>query len=158
MYRIISIALAALIAAVLVPVAASGSSDRSSSRQKDDSSTAGTVKSYTDGVLTIALSDGTEVSGKVTRKTDIECDDDSRSARSSSRGDDDDKRGDDNGRHRGDDHNKGERGDDRSDGKRRGRHDDDCGDEALREGAAVHKAKLKISSRGLSWDDVELRS
>jgi len=148
MYRIISIALAALIAAVLVPVAASGSSDRSSSRQKDDSSTAGTVKSYTDGVLTIALSDGTEVSGKVTRKTDIECDDDSRSARSSSRGDDDDKRGDDNGRHR---------GDDRSDGKRRGRHDD-CGDEALREGAAVHKAKLKISSRGLSWDDVELRS
>jgi len=113
-------------------------------------------------VLTIALSDGTEVSGKVTRKTDIECDDDSRSARSSSRGDDDDKRGDDNGRHRGDDHNKGERGDDRSgddrsDGKRRGRHDD-CGDEALREGAAVHKAKLKISSRGLSWDDVELRS
>ena len=158
MYRIISIALAALIAAVLVPVAASGSSDRSSSRDGSRSSgTAGTVKSYSDGVLTIALKDGTEVSGKVTRSTDIECDDDRRSARSSSRGDDD-KSGDDNGRHRGDDRNKGKRGDDRSDGKRRGRHDDDCGDEALVEGASVHKAKLKISSRGLAWDDVELRS
>jgi hypothetical protein len=148
MSRIISLAIAALIAAVLIPVAANASSDRSSSRS---SSTAGTVKSYTDGVLTIALKDGTEVSGKVTRKTDIECDDDSRSrsARSSRRGDDDKS---------GDDHNKGERGDDRSDGKRRGRGKDDCGDEALVAGAEVHKAKLKISSRGLAWDDVELRS
>ena len=93
------------------PGTSSGSTVRQS-RSSRSSSTAGTVKSYTDGVLTIALKDGTEVSGKVTRKTDIECDDDSRSrsARSSSRGDDDDKSGDDNGRHRGDDRNKGKRG------------------------------------------------
>ncbi len=152
MSRIISLALAALIAAVLLPVAASGSSDRSSSRDDSSSGTAGTVKSYTDGVLTIALNDGNELSGNVTGRTDIECDG-VRKSRSSRHGDDDDK-----GVRRGDDHNKGERGDERSDGKRQGRRhgDDDCGDEALVAGAPVHKAKLKVSARGLAWDDVEL--
>src|SRR5437879_1930850 len=34
---------------------------------------AGKVKSFTGGVLTITLTDGTEVSGKVTENTELEC-------------------------------------------------------------------------------------
>ena len=35
--------------------------------------TAGTVKSFTEGVLAITLNDGTTVSGKVTEETEIHC-------------------------------------------------------------------------------------
>jgi hypothetical protein len=177
MQRFIPILLAALLAAVAVPVAASGS-DRSSSRD-DRSGDAATVKSFSNGVLTLAVADGDELSGRVTRRTDVECDD-GRRGRASRSGDDssgsgkdksgrgeteagDDKGGrgeKESGDDKGGDRNrsaddKGDRGDERSRGRRRGR-DDDCGTEALKAGAKVHKAELRVSAKGLIWDEVEL--
>ena len=170
MHRLIPYALAALLSATLFSAVTASASDRSgddrsSSRSQSSRGDAGTVKSYADGVLTISVAGGGELSGKVSRRTDISCDDDSR-ARSSRQGDDDpsgddkggrdDSRSDDSGSRREGESRSDDRKDDRR-GRGRGR-DDDCGDDALKAGADVHKAELRVSSRGLVWDEVELAS
>jgi hypothetical protein len=66
----------------------------------------GTVQSFENGVLTIALANGGTVSGAVTDETEVECDDDA---------------GDDRGHEDGDDHHGRHHGDDGDDG------DDDDG-------------------------------
>lgn len=122
----------------------SGSSSTSSSSDQN----AGTVTSFTGGVLTITLNNGQTVSGDVTGDTEIECQaaDMDSSLRSHDRGDDGD-RGDDNG-DRGDDH-----GDDQGD-------DDgenaNCSSADLTPGTVVHEASLRLSGAGATWDKVEL--
>lgn len=106
---------------------------------------AGTVQSFTGGVLTIALNSGQTVSGDVTDFTEIECEsaDMSGSMRSHDRGDgggDRGDRGDDNGNDQGDD-----------DGENA-----NCSSADLTPGTVVHEARLRLSGAGATWDKVEL--
>jgi hypothetical protein len=115
---------------------------------------AGTVKSFTGGVLTITLTDKTEVSGKVTEATRLECENTTPEAG------DDDEQGDDN---QGDDDNGGDEhgsavataasndsGDDDD------QEDEACTTAALVPGAVVREAELRVSSAGAVWEEVEL--
>jgi hypothetical protein len=102
----------------------------------------GEVKSFEDGVLTISLFNGGDVSGAVTDDTEVKCDDDA---------DDDHEGGHRHGDHHGDDDaiaaHHGDDGDE--DGE-------DCGTDALVAGAKVLEAELKIRNGEAVWDEVEL--
>jgi hypothetical protein len=146
---------------------------------EDDQENAGTVKSFENGVLTITLFDGGELTGNVTDATEIECDDDTSVATTKGH---DDLAGDDHGDDDGDDNGADDHGDDNSDDNGaddhgddndgdddRGDHehgDDDDGDDhgddtcpagALAAGAAVKEAELKATSAGRIWEKIELR-
>ncbi len=137
---------------------------------------AGTVQSFDAGVLTLALANGSTVSGRVDNGTEIECEmadvndmNDMRadgdrggghgsgdnsgpggSGDQGSRGGDHGGRGDDNG-DRGDDN--GDRGDDNGE---RGGDDQTCTAADLVAGAVVRSAELRVASGGAIWDKVEL--
>jgi hypothetical protein len=106
---------------------------------------AGTVQSFSNGVLTILLNNGQTVSGQVTGDTEIKCEtaeDMSGSLRTN------DRRGDNGG-------DNGDQGDDQGQG------DDDnneamCDSSDLTPGTVVHEAELGVSSAGAVWDKVEL--
>jgi hypothetical protein len=127
--------------------------------------TAGTVSSFKEGVLTITLTNGTPVSGRVTEETEIQC----ATAMPSSTGDDG---GDEGGSGEGD---QGSATDDQSgvssshdahaasnggDGEGEPESADDeqqsCTTTALTPGAAVREAELSIGSSGAVWDHVDL--
>jgi hypothetical protein len=135
---------------------------------KDGRDVGGKVDSFTGGVLTIALPDGTKVSGKVVDgATELECKtaqpatpavptaptarkaDDDHGDRSGRRGGDDGDHQDAAGRSHQDDH--GDREDDDGNGD-----DAACGVEALTAGTEVHEAELELTSAGAVWDEVEL--
>jgi hypothetical protein len=104
----------------------------------------GTVKSFENGVLTISLFNGGEVSGAVSDDTEVKCDDDA---------------GDDHGEdHHG--HHHGDDGDDDA----QAAHDpgddenEDCGTDALVAGAKVLEAELEIRNGEAVWEEVELLS
>jgi hypothetical protein len=122
---------------------------------EDAEENAGTVTAFADGELTITLFDGGTLTGKVTEDTEIECDDDG--AKASGHGDDDEG-DDDHGGRRGDDDEDDDHGDDDGD-HHHGDHDDDeaCAPDALKVGAAVEEAELKISPAGRIWEEIELR-
>jgi Ni/Co efflux regulator RcnB len=134
----------------------SGASGTGSPASSSDS--AGTIASFAGGVLTIALNDGTTVSGKVTERTEIECPAPSASAADFSREDGGRDNGDDNGNDEsGPSGEHGEPGAGDDDGN------DDAGDEAGRcttaalvPGASVEEALLSVSGEGASWLKVEL--
>jgi hypothetical protein len=110
---------------------------------------AGTVQSFTGGVLTIALNNGQTVSGQVTGDTEIKCE----AAETSSSMVSHDRHGGDNNGDRGDNNN--DQGDDQGQG------DDDnndamCSSSDLTTGTVVHEAELRVSSSGAVWDKVEL--
>jgi hypothetical protein len=135
------------------------------SRSQGD--TAGTVASFTAGVLTITLTDGSTVSGKVTEETELGCrpaapagssDDggdegtgsgdqgregssESDRARSASAGGDEQEGGGDHG----DDQGSGDDGESQS-----------CTTAALTPGAVVAEAELSIGGSGAVWDHIEL--
>jgi hypothetical protein len=123
---------------------------------------AGKVASFTEGVLTIELTDKSLVSGKVTESTELRCS----SAASAGAGSDDDESGDDSGGD-GSSHVTSSRGDDLSGGHG---DDDGAGDDedgsaagacttaALVAGATVGEAELKIGPSGATWEKVELVS
>jgi hypothetical protein len=131
------------------------------------SDTAGTVASFTGGVLTIRLNDGSEIHGLVTDATELECTAGMttmmRSDGGGSGGSGGDQGGDqsgDQGEHHGGDQG-GDRGDDQGAGDDRGDNDDtggaqSCSSSALTPGAVVQGAELKVSSAGAIWDKVEL--
>jgi hypothetical protein len=101
---------------------------------------AGTVQSFTGGVLTIALNNGQTVSGQVTGDTELKCEAAETPGTMSSH----DRRGD----------NGGDQGDDDQ-----GQGDDKnamCGSSNLTPGTVVHEAELRVSSAGAVWDRVEL--
>ncbi len=120
---------------------------------------AGTIASFTNGVLTITLNDGSSVSGKVTERTEIECPAPSASAADFSGHDS----GDDNGFDgRGNDSSSGPGPSDGQHGDCPG-HDDNghdaaehCTSAALVPGASVKEAFLSVSSDGATWVKVEL--
>jgi hypothetical protein len=118
------------------------------------SDNAGTVQSFQNGVLTIALNDGSTVKGMVTNDTELECtstqqtqtvheDGDGGRGDQSSSGDDqgDNNHGDDD---QGEDQNENEAG--------------SCSTSSLTPGAVVHEASLRIGGSGATWQKVELVS
>ena len=129
---------------------------------EDGDENAGTIASFSGGVLTITLAGGGTLSGAVTERTEIECGEDAK-ARSSSHGDDDDADEDRSGRRGGDDDDD-ERGDDdepdtdedRGDDEDEDEDKDRCDSGDLVAGTPVHEASLKITSAGAVWREVEL--
>jgi len=121
---------------------------------EDGDENAGTIASFQDGVLTIALAQGGELAATVDEDTEIECHtraDLKRPAhRSSGR---DDGPGDDegDGNHENGDH------DDGDDANEHGDDDDDsCAADELKEGTLVHEAELELTSKGKHWEELEL--
>jgi hypothetical protein len=123
-----------------------------------NSQPAGTVVSFTNGVLTIMANDGNTASGKVTTATEIKCEaQEPAEMQSHDRGRGGDGGGDNN---RGGDN---DQGDDQGDDQ--GGNDNDldeanemCTTADLTPGAVVQKAELRISGAGAVWDEVELVS
>jgi hypothetical protein len=93
---------------------------------------AGTIASFGGGTLTIALNDGSTVSGKVTPQTEIECDSATASAAEDGDG----------GRDGGDD-----------DAQDEAEH---CTQAVLVPGASVREVVLSVDSAGASWVKLEL--
>ncbi len=118
--------------------------------------TAGTVASFTNGMLTITLTDGSTVSGKVTDGTELEC----RSATPSAITADnhDQGRGDDNGVDGEDQHggSQGPGGRDDNGDENNNDQAEHCTSAALVAGAVVREAELSVSSAGAVWEKVEL--
>jgi hypothetical protein len=105
----------------------------------------GTIASFAGGILTIRQSDGDEIRGRVTRRTEIECE--RRGDRRHDRDDDED----------GDDHHRGRGRDD--DGEHRRSHDrDGCGRRQLTVGRAVREAELTTTGSGLVFREIEIVS
>jgi hypothetical protein len=119
----------------------------------DAGENAGTVTAFANGELTITLFDGGTLTGNVTEDTEIKCDDDSATAsgQGDDEGQDDEDEGDDDngGPQGGDDEGDDDQGDDDN--------SETCAPDALKVGAAVEEADLKISSAGRVWDEIELR-
>jgi hypothetical protein len=121
---------------------------------------AGTIASFTGGVLTITLNDGSTVSGKVTERTEIECPAPSSAApapAASSFGE----------REHGDDGQFDNSSDDSSSGsdgqggdcpghEGDGAQNEHCTSAALVPGASVKEAFLSVGNEGSNWVKVEL--
>jgi hypothetical protein len=143
----------------------SNASQPGSSASTPSSSTAGTVTSFTNGVLTITLSDNSVVSGMVTDRTEIECtatqtDDDSGDVQTDgggSGGGDNNTTGDNGG---GSNNNggQGNQGGQRDQGDQGDQGDGQsaCTTAALTSGTVVQEAELSISSTGKTWGRVDL--
>ena len=131
---------------------------------------AGTVVSFTNGVLTIKASDGNIASGEVTNATELRCEQQEPAGMQShdrGRGDNggggDNDRGDNNqgDNDRGDNQGDNDRGDSQGDNDNDNENDNDeanqmCTTANLAPGAIVQKAELRISGAGAVWDEVEL--
>lgn len=109
---------------------------------------AGRVASFTNGVLTITLADGSTVSGTVTNDTEINCM--AQGATASRDGGSGDDQGDQQGGdQQGGDQQGGDQGDD-GPGDQQGQQPA-CGTADLTAGALVHEATLKIGSGGATF-------
>ncbi len=121
---------------------------------KDGKENAGTIKSFEDGVLTISLAGGGELSGTVDGDTEIECHTAGDLKAHSSSGGDDESGDDGPGHDQGDDQGDHEDGDDVNE---HGDDDNDqCSADALKAGTKVHEAELKATSAGKHWEELEL--
>jgi hypothetical protein len=128
------------------------------------SDNAGTVQSFSGGILTIALNDGSTVKGAVTNDTEIECtstqqssttmheDGDGGSGDQSS-GDNQSSGGDQGDQN--DQNDQNDQGDDQ--GEDQGAQQN-CTTANLTPGAVVHEASLRIGGSGSTWQKVELVS
>lgn len=157
----------------------SGSSTSTQSSTTTEGSTepetVGTISSFENEVLTIKLSDGSLVSGKVTEDTRIVC-----ISSTPSQPDDDEGSGDDQSSegedHHGDEGEGSSRQGEGDEGQQEGEqggwqsaHDSSfdgegdgstsgCEKSALVAGAAVHEAELRLTSAGATWESVVLVS
>jgi hypothetical protein len=102
---------------------------------------AGRVASFTNGVLTITLADGSTVSGQVTSDTNINCLGAGAQAHDSGDHGDQGDRGDDD---------QGDQGDDNGQGDDQ-QPQPSCGTAQLVQGAAVHEAILKLGPGGAEF-------
>lgn len=123
--------------------------------------TAGVVKSFEAPVLTITLNDKTEVSGKVTEATRLECE----SPATSGEGDDDaqgESSGEDGAGTHGDariaDFHSGDEGQSGDEGGGDDGGPQPCTAASLKEGAVVRAAELVLGSGGAIWEKVILVS
>jgi hypothetical protein len=119
---------------------------------EDGDENAGTVATFTDGVLTITLAKGGALVAKVTRDTEIACDDETAKAAGGDDGDDGDGDGDGNHDHGDRDH---DDGDNENDDDDRG-DDDSCGADPLTADRQVKEAELKVQNGEAVWEKVEL--
>lgn len=113
------------------------------------SDSAGTVDSFTNGVLTIKLANGSSVSGMVTPDTELEC----QSAQPvTSGGEDGDRGGQSSGSNEsgGGDQSGEDNGGENENGNAA------CTTANLTPGTVVQAAELRISSTGSAWEKVEL--
>jgi hypothetical protein len=138
----------------------SGTTAPSSTPSSSDS--AGTIASFSNGLLTITLSDGSAVSGKVTERTEIECRAPTASAADFSGGDSGDdcggeavRAGSSDGEH-GDVSGHDGAGDDDANDNDDNDEAEHCTSAALVAGASVTEAFLSVSSAGATWLKVEL--
>jgi hypothetical protein len=117
--------------------------------ESEDEHVRGTVASFSDAVLTVRQSDGDTVSGKVTRRTEIECEhrSASRSTAVAAR-----HGGGDDGNDDGDDHRRGRGRDD--DREHHARHR--CGTRQLTTGRTVREAELDSTSSGLVFREIKV--
>jgi hypothetical protein len=122
---------------------------------------AGKIASFTEGVLTIALNDGSTVSGKVTSGTEIKCEK-AAATPQSTEGEKDAEDGgtsDEDANNEGDDKS-GEEGDDKGsgdDGSLEGAPEPPCDTSALTPGTVVREAELRVSStEGAVFESIEL--
>jgi hypothetical protein len=125
---------------------------------------AGTVASFDSatGKLTIALNDGSTVTGTVTPDTEIECEaanepehdnffhKNDHGSGSGDQGGSGDQSGSGDQGDRGDDNNRGDDNDNNDNAMQ------NCDTSALTTGATVHEAELRLSGNGAIWDRVEL--
>jgi hypothetical protein len=145
-----------------------GSTDPTTPASSPDN--AGTVDTFSNGILTITLNDGSTVTGKVTDATELEC-----TAASSTTGAERDSSGDgsgsgdDNGgtttttSSGSDDNSSTTSGDDDAAENQTEDNNDDQGENAqscsttsLTHGTVVREAELNVGSGGAVWDKVEL--
>ena len=103
---------------------------------------AGTVMSFTGGVLTIELADNTTVSGRITSATELVCE---ASASQMVRSHDEGSGGGDNGG-----------GDDNGQANNDGEGEQMCTTAALIPGTTVRGAELDVTGAGAVWEKVEL--
>lgn len=134
------------------------------SGQTQNASPAGTVQSFTGGVLTIAMSNGQTVSGQVTGDTEVKCEGSQTSGTWSGHdqwgnNNNDSNSGSNDSNSGSNDSNSGQGDDDQGQG------DDDnnnanamCSSTDLSAGAPVQAASLLVSSAGAVWQTVVLAS
>jgi hypothetical protein len=124
-----------------------------------------TIVSFTEGVLTIKLADGSTVAGKVTEATEVQCFSSAGEEQNHEQGED---QGADNGDSSGQAGGPGpsqSHGEDMSGGQSGDQGDDNVADEqgrasctssALVAGAVVGEAELKVTGAGSVWERVQL--
>jgi hypothetical protein len=110
---------------------------------EDGDENAGTVTTFTDGVLTISLAKGGTLVAKVTPDTEIECEG---AAKASS-----DDEGDDDGQNRDDDGENDDQGEDEGHGD-----GNTCGADPLTASRQVKEAELKTQNGEAVWEKVQL--
>ncbi len=149
-----------------------GTSDTQQANATSDPSspTAGTVTSFTNGVLTITLGSGSTVSGMVTDRTEIECSAPEQGDNNAGDGNDDNgNNGNDVSMRHAD---QGPGGGDNSNGNDGGSNNGDQGDQgdengnqggqsacttaALAATTVVQEAELSLSGNGATWTKIEL--
>jgi hypothetical protein len=128
------------------------------------SDNAGTVQSFQNGVLTIALNDGSTVKGAVTNDTELECTSTQQSQTTHEDGDGgsgDQGSGDDNqgtgGNDQGDNDQNEAQGEDQGEDNNEDQQMN-CSTSNLTPGTVVHEASLRIGGSGAVWQKVELVS
>jgi hypothetical protein len=126
---------------------------------EDGQEKAGTITSFTNGVLIVHLFNGDDVKGTVDDNTEIECENappmtTTTAARTADDGHGDDDGGDDNGDH-GDRSGPGH-GDDEGDDDNEDEDEANCDTSALVPGAVVKEAELKATAAGLIFREIEL--
>jgi hypothetical protein len=126
---------------------------------------AGTVQSFSGGMLTLMLADGSTVSGMVTGATELECraPDSSQTIHEDGDGGSGDQSGDGNNSGSGDDQAQGsggDQGDTAEQNEDQGEDDaeNNCSMANLTPATAVREAELRISGTGAVWKKVELGS
>jgi hypothetical protein len=117
--------------------------------------TAGAVQSFSNGVLTIRLNDGSTVSGRVTSRTELECEapeaNEPNEVNEGSHSD-----GDRHGRDNSGDREDEQREENEMENEQEGNHA--CSTANLTPGTAVKEAEQRISNSGKAWKKVELIS
>jgi hypothetical protein len=121
---------------------------------EDGQEKAGTITSFTNGVLIVHLFNGDDVKGTVDDNTEIECEHgDAARAADDGPGHDGDEGDDDHGDRSGPGH-----GDDEGDGDDEDEDEAGCDASALVPGAVVKEAELKATAAGLIFREIELIS
>jgi hypothetical protein len=121
---------------------------------EDGDEAAGWVASFNDPVLTLRLADGTTLTGRITKDTEIDCETEDEHESDESESEDDDARssrsGDDSSDDNGDDDAPGSRS------EHEGDEDDQCLTSDLAIGVRVHEAEFHTTESGVVFEEIEI--